>query len=147
MDNIQLIYELDDLIKRQVEMFLGEDIDVREAIPLALEKTMKCLQMSRGKYFNGQFNRLHTGQNSMFLWHLSNVVSMEMGLKEEATKIYYLNKILHSVEWYHEIMLPSIWGVEHPVGSVLGRAEYHDFFFIYQACTVGMDIKGGNFIS
>ena len=43
-----------------------------------------------------------------------------------ADKIYYLNKILHSVDIYHEVELPSTFFLEHPVGTVLGRAKYQD---------------------
>ena len=58
-----------------------------------------------------------------------------------ASKIYYLNKILNSVDWYYEIELPTYWGVEHPLGSVLGRAEYSEGLFIYQGCTIGGNKK------
>ena len=33
--------------------------------------------------------------------------------------------------------MPAVWGVEHPLGSVMGRASYGDKFFFYQGCTVG----------
>lgn len=59
--------------------------------------------------------------------------------KTKANKIYYLNKVLHSVEWYHEIALPEIMFIEHPVGSVLGRAKYGNFLFVYHGVTIGAD--------
>lgn len=34
--------------------------------------------------------------------------------------------------------------VEHPLGSVLGRADYGDFLFIYQGVTVGGNISSSN---
>ena len=41
--------------------------------------------------------------------------------------------------------LPSIFGAEHPQGTIMGRAEYGDGFFFYQGCTVGGDRdKEGN---
>lgn len=51
--------------------------------------------------------------------------------------MYSLNKALHGLDLYHGIELPAIWGVEHPVGSVMGRAVYGDRFFFYQGCTIG----------
>lgn len=48
---------------------------------------------------------------------------------------------MHSVDWYYEIELPEYWGVEHTLGSVLGRAKYGKGFFIYQGCTVGGNKK------
>lgn len=51
--------------------------------------------------------------------------------------MYYLNKIMHSVDIYHEVALPSVFFLEPPVGTVLGRAVYSDGFMAYQGCTVG----------
>ncbi len=59
------------------------------------------------------------------------------GGKNLADKIYYLNKIMNSVDIYHEVALPESFFLEHPVGTVLGRARYQDGFMAYQNCTVG----------
>lgn len=50
---------------------------------------------------------------------------------------------MHSVDWFYAISLPEHFCAEHPVGSVLGRAEYGDNFFIYQGATVGGNRKNG----
>ena len=52
-------------------------------------------------------------------------------------KIYYLNKIFHSVDLFYAVKLPAHFGAEHPLGAVMGRAKYSDGFFFYQGCTVG----------
>lgn len=44
---------------------------------------------------------------------------------------------MHSVEWYWNIELPQHFIVEHPIGSVLGKGIYGDYFSIYQGVTVG----------
>lgn len=54
-----------------------------------------------------------------------------------ADKVYYLNKVMNSVDLFYEIELPDHFGVEHPLGSVMGRAKFGDEFFFYQGCTVG----------
>lgn len=41
------------------------------------------------------------------------------------------------------INLPNHFLAEHPIGSVLGRAEYGDYFFVYQGTTVGGNRKDG----
>lgn len=68
---------------------------------------------------------------------MSRVAFEVDGNGENAEKFYYLNKILHSVDLFYAVELPSIWGGEHPLGSVMGRARYSDHFFFYQRCTVG----------
>lgn len=57
--------------------------------------------------------------------------------QELADKLYYLNKIMHSVDWYWAIELPDHFYAEHPLGSVLGRAQYGDYLILYQGTTVG----------
>jgi serine O-acetyltransferase len=52
--------------------------------------------------------------------------------------IYYLNKIMNSVDWFYTTELPPRFYVEHPVGSVMGKAKYGQNFFFYQGCTVGV---------
>jgi serine O-acetyltransferase len=54
-----------------------------------------------------------------------------------ADKLYYLNKILNSCDLYHQVNLPDIFFLDHPVGSVMGRALYGDYFSFCQNCTVG----------
>ena len=59
-----------------------------------------------------------------------------MSIKE---KFYYLNKILHSVDIYPDVELPDSFFLEHPIGTVLGRAKYGNNFFAMQGCTIGGD--------
>ena len=44
---------------------------------------------------------------------------------------------MHANDWFYAIDLPNHFLCEHPLGSVLGRAKYGDYFFIYQGTTVG----------
>lgn len=60
-----------------------------------------------------------------------------------ADRVYYLNKIMHSNDWYPAIELPVHFLAEHPLGTVLGRANYGDYFFVYQGCTVGGNRRKG----
>jgi serine O-acetyltransferase len=52
-------------------------------------------------------------------------------------KCYYLNKALNACDLFYEVELPSIFMIDHPVGSVMGRAKYSDYFSFGQNCTVG----------
>jgi serine O-acetyltransferase len=84
----------------------------------------------------GGVNPCHSGQYLIYLYFFSNVCS-NIGEKNLADKLYYLNKIMHSVDIYHEVALPESFFFEHPVGTVLGRAKYGNKFFAMQNCTVG----------
>jgi len=59
------------------------------------------------------------------------------GDSELADKIYYLNKTLNSFDLFYEIKMPNIFFLDHPYASILGRAQYKDYFIFQQNCTVG----------
>ena len=71
-----------------------------------------------------------------FLYRLSHILYLS-GNCTTADQVYYLNKIMHSIDWFYAIDLPVHFLCEHPLGSVLGRADYGDYFVVYQGTTVG----------
>ena len=105
-----------------------------------LDELENCFNFIQIKYFrvgdDSFFNPYHSGQWCIFLTKLSAKMSRD-GHRDLADKIYYLNKILHSVDIYHEVQMPQVFFVEHPLSSVIGRAEIGDKFAFYQGCTVG----------
>ncbi len=111
-----------------------------------LQKLDICFSSIKNKYYNSNgkttFNPYHSGQYTIFLYYFSHAVS-NAGAGELASKIYYLNKIMNGVDLYYEIELPPIFFLEHPVGSVMGRARYGNRFCFQQNCTVG----GNNFFN
>jgi len=48
-----------------------------------------------------------------------------------------LNKVMNSVDIYYEVELPDIFDLDHPMGSVMGRARYSNYFYFTQHCTIG----------
>ena len=44
---------------------------------------------------------------------------------------------MNGCDLYHEVNLPHYFTLDHPVGSVMGRAEYGEGFSFGQNCTVG----------
>lgn len=48
----------------------------------------------------------------------------------------------HACELYYEVDLPEHVRLVHPVGTVLGRATYADYFVAYNCSGVGSDIDG-----
>ncbi|MDB6074366.1 MAG: transferase hexapeptide repeat containing protein, partial [Verrucomicrobiaceae bacterium] len=59
------------------------------------------------------------------------------GVPTLADRVYYLNKALNGMDLFYEVEMPAIFSLDHPVGSVLGRAVYGDYFSFSQGCTVG----------
>lgn len=100
---------------------------------------------SENKYYwieeNGvrtcRFSPYHAIQYMIFLYYLSHDIFLNAKVGQLCDKIYYLNKIFHSVDLFYAIDLPAHFGAEHPLGAVMGRAKYSNGFFFYQGCTVG----------
>ena len=44
---------------------------------------------------------------------------------------------MNACDLFYEVELPEIFKLDHPVGSVMGRAMYADHFTFGQNCTVG----------
>ena len=52
-------------------------------------------------------------------------------------KIYYLNKTLNGLDLFYEVKMPKIFILDHPVGTVIGKASIKSFFSFSSNCVVG----------
>lgn len=131
------------LVEKQLNNFFL-DIDISQLknnIPTTLERLEICLNKVKSKYCHIEnetyFSPYNSTQYGLFLYYLSNTIYRTIGRNSLSDQIYYLNKIMNSVDWYYEISLPNVFYTEHPIGSVLGRATYSNNLFIYQGVTIG----------
>jgi serine O-acetyltransferase len=90
---------------------------------------------------NSWFNYLHGDHYSVFLYLLSNDL-YKNGNEKAAEKLFLLNKALFGVDAFYQIELPQHFIFVHPVGTILGRATYADFFIVYQGVTIGANSNG-----
>lgn len=140
---------LADYVARQISTFFP-DRDVR-ATDFAshhkhtLERVEHCFKHIRYKYFfeagEARFDHCNTDQYAMYLYYLSNSIHRFEGDPALSSKIFALNKALHGLDVYYEVALPDIFAWQHPVGTVLGRAQYADYFYVFQRCTVGGNVE------
>ncbi len=133
--------ELINQLFRQITNFFplsDEDkSEISSVLDVVINRCFKNFSSAKNKYYQKGFNPLHSVQYMIFLYYLSNEVYKQNTNNGLCDKIYYLNKIMHSVDLFYAIDLPSVFGAEHPLSSVMGRAKYSDGFFFYQNCTVG----------
>lgn len=112
----------------------------------ALERMDHNLSHQNRKYAREgndvRFDHLHTDQYAAFLYYLSNTIFRLDGDRTLAAKGYALNKALHSLDVFYEVELPPVFVLHHAVGTVLGRASYGNFLFVYQQCLVGVGADG-----
>lgn len=139
--------ELAVYVRKQLENLFPDGAhlaDLPGFVDLALGRIEYCFSRIRlkGYFANGQprFSHLHCDQYAIFLYYLANAAFREKPGHPVADKAYALNKTLHALDAYYEVQLPDVFAVQHPVGTVLGRASYSDYFLCYHNCTVGANL-------
>jgi len=138
MTNIDDTYM--NLIRQLGSFWSTDDIDeeqLKDDIAQAVKNTTNSYDRSNRVYYlkNG-FDVMNTTVYAVFLYYLAHRIGIRGGQKL-ADQLYYLNKIMNGVEWYWNIEMPEHFIVEHPIGTVLGKASYGDYFCVYQGVTVG----------
>jgi serine O-acetyltransferase len=126
--------------------------DYRPTYSLAplLERTLQRIEHCFGhihrKYYRegGEvlFDHLNGDHFASFLYFLGNTVWRETQDTELPTRLFYLNKVMHGLDLFYSVVMPDIFLLVHPLGTVLGNAHYGDYLVIYQNITVGADEAG-----
>lgn len=145
------IAKIKEIVLKQLKNYWFE-IDER-ALNLAMPDAVRAIEENyRGLpnkcYYDGckaVLSPYMSVQWMNFLYRLSYIL-FKNGYENAAGQVYYLNKIMHSNDWFYKIELPTHFLCEHPIGSVLGRAVYGDYFFVYQGTTVGGNRKKGKLL-
>ena len=111
-------------------------------VATALQRSEHCFGFSKDKYYRKNdevyFSPYHSGQYTIYLYFLAREVFLRYPEHRTlADRLYYLNKVLNGLDLFYEIVMPDVFSLDHPVGSVMGRATYGEFFSFCQQCTVG----------
>ena len=138
--------KLRDLLLSQIKnLFLLDDqiepAILDENLQEALNRTAYSFSLTTNKYYQRDgmvfFNPLHTAQYGIFLYFLANTIWRRYGSIVLCDKLFALGKVINGLDLYYEIEMPDVFFMDHPVGTVLGRAHYGRFFSVSQNCTVG----------
>ena len=149
-----MIFEIDknailSLVCRQVENYFSISADESDEIKASFDEALVACQEnfshSNNKYYlreiDGRtevyFNPYHSVQWMTFLYYLGHIIYKKGSMTKVCDKLYYLNKVMNGLDMFYAIEMPAHFSAEHPVGSVMGRAQYSNGFFFYQGCTVG----------
>ena len=126
--------------------FKGKDVDV--ALDIALDRLEYCFNhiAFRGYSIENEafFSHLHSDHYSTYLYFLSNSLWNLSQNKILCDKLVLLNRALHSIWFSYKCLLPNVFFLMHPVGTVLGNAKYGEYLVVYQNVTVNsnFDEKG-----
>lgn len=115
--------------------------EIIKQFDFALQRVEFCFSKINNKYYfsndNVIFNHLNSDHSAVLLYYWSNTLYNNNYDRKICDKIFYLNKILHGLDAYYEVKLPDIFLLVHPLGTVLGRGEYSNYFVAYQRCGIG----------
>lgn len=125
--------------------YKGKDIDI--ALDLALERVENCFKHINNPAYSDEdgqtyFSHLHSDQYSQFLCLFMNSLWRESENKNICDKIILLNRMLNSIFVSYKCKLPDIFFFGHPVGTILGNAQYSDYLYVSQNVTVNTGENG-----
>lgn len=137
--------KLTNLVVKQINSFYDiSDLEkqfISQNIPHTFSQVESCFKCISNKYYSKDgdvfFNPYHNGQYTFFLYKLSRNIFLNDRQTNLCDKIYNLIKILSACDLFYQVELPEIFFFDHPLGSVLGRANYSDYFLFSQGCTIG----------
>lgn len=117
----------------------GRDVNI--SFELALQRLENCFKyITFPAYCNqkGQtfFSHLHADQYATFLYFFSNSLWELSENKILCDKLLYLNRTLNSIFISYKGKLPDIFFLGHPVGTIIGNADYDDFLVVFQNVTI-----------
>ena len=138
--------ELQEYVRRQANYMFPDDVDlggkeVAIAFDDALERLEYCFQhISFPAYCdaNGQthFSHYHADQYTQFIAYFANSLWSRFQYKEACDKLLYLNRSLNSIFISYKCKIPDVYFLAHPVGTILGNADYSDYLVVFQNVTV-----------
>ena len=128
---------------------VGVDFDeIEQHLLASLEISEKRFRLNRSKYFasdegrRARFSATHYSSHALLLYQLSRECFLN-GRVDLAEKIYFLNIATTATDLFYEVDLPLRTGCEHPLGSVIGRANFSESssLYFYQQCTLGSNLN------
>ncbi len=129
--------------KKTNRYFRGNEI--QKAIDLAYERMEYCFkELTNSAYSNeeGQtfFNYLHADQYACFLYFFSNNLWKMSGNKLICDKALQLNRVLNSLFLSYKCRMPDIFYLAHPIGTIIGNADYSDYLVVSHGVTINTGI-------
>lgn len=136
-------------LTKQLDNLYPDQVAVSQSIvnilPAVIERLHYCFSHIHKKYYFEKgdviFNHLNSDHYAMFLYVVANE-AFQRDFISLAEKAFLLNKALHGIDAFYSVALPEVFLFVHPIGTILGHAQYGNFFVVYQNVTIGADIEG-----
>jgi serine O-acetyltransferase len=121
----------------------GRRHELRAVVDTALTRVEHAFGhiVLRGYSRNGEatFSHLQGDQYAVFLYFASHAAWRDAENEDLASRLFLLNKSLNGLVCMYDTVLPDVFVLVHTVGTVLGKANYGNYFVAAQNVTVGTD--------
>lgn len=141
--------ELLSYVARQANYFFPDNTsfegsDVKAGFALGLDRLENCLKtITLPGYHNADgettFSHMHADQYAQLLYYFGNSLWKLSGNNAVCSKLLAMNRVLHSIFISYKCDMPDHFVLGHPIGTILGKADYHDFLVVFQGVTVNTD--------
>jgi len=147
LTNMMLNYVLKQCEYHFPDGITPDKTEAHSIISQGLSELKTCFSYLRDPYFSGDFlktfNYLNGDHYSMFLYKISHISFLKFNNVNFSEKLFQLNRSLHGIDAFYKIKLPPVFQFAHPLGTILGGAEFGNFFCVHQGCTIGNKEAGG----
>ncbi len=122
--------------------FAGDD--VQSAFTLALERlenSMSAVTLPGYHDASGQttFSHMHADQYAQLLYFFGNSLWNRSQNRLVCDKLLAMNRALFSLFLSYKCKMPEHFVLGHPVGTILGNADYGDYLVVFQGVTVNTE--------
>ena len=135
-DNLKNIFEI------HSNFFTGKKVNLdkfSKVVKVACQKYLYCLSNKNIKHFPNSILE-HADEYTSFLVFLANT-AYDYECLEIAKAAYLINRRMNSFDCFYDRKIPEIFHLEHPIGSIIGKASLKNYLVIYQGVTIGGDLK------
>ena len=126
----------------QAHVLCGQVIDMsayQNVVKKAKDCYLYCLSRKKAKHFP-KYILMHADEYTSFLFFLSRE-AWRVGCVELAELAYLVNRRLNGFDCFYTREMPDVFHLEHPLGSVIGQAKFGEYLVVYQAVSVGGDLR------
>lgn len=122
------------------ELKLGEEdfchlVDIQSEV---FDAFLANHQAEKNKY--KEVSEYNVNQCALFCLHLQKFL-IASGASNLADKVYYFTRVKFNMDIYPTRKLPERFLLVHPIGTILGDANYGNWLVLYQCVTVGGNPK------
>lgn len=140
--------QLAEYVSKQISVLLPDGTStpkientILTCLDTALERSEFCFsKIGIPGYHDEQgqviFSHLHMDEYATFLYFLGNTVWKRYGDGEVCSKILNLNRILNGFFVSYKCALPDYFIFAHPIGSIIGNANYGEGIYFSQSVTI-----------